>query len=82
LFFLSGNLFFSLDGAAAGLRTAADIFPVQHFYMAMLTAFNPHVTGRRAPPIRNSWLGAAGHSPAHRPMGRATTRLADDGNAT
>jgi ABC-2 type transport system permease protein len=44
LFFLSGN-FFTLDGAPAGLRTAADIFPVRHFYQAMLTAFNPNVTG-------------------------------------
>jgi ABC-2 type transport system permease protein len=44
LFFLSGN-FFSLDGAPAGLRAAANVFPVRHFYMAMLTAFNPNVTG-------------------------------------
>jgi ABC-2 type transport system permease protein len=44
LFFLSGN-FFSLDGAPAGLRLVANIFPVRHFYMAMITAFNPHVTG-------------------------------------
>jgi ABC-2 family transporter protein/HEAT repeats len=44
LFFLSGN-FFSLDGAPAGLRTAASVFPVRHFYMAMLTAFNPNVAG-------------------------------------
>jgi ABC-2 type transport system permease protein len=62
LFFLSGN-FFSLDGAPAGLRTAADVFPVRHFYMAMLTAFNPNVTGSGFAPrdlgILALW-GAAG----------------------
>ncbi len=62
LFFLSGN-FFSLDGAPAGLRTAANVFPVRHFYMAMLTAFNPNVTGSAFAPrdlgILALW-GAAG----------------------
>jgi ABC-2 type transport system permease protein len=44
LFFLSGN-FFSLEDAPAGLRVVANIFPVRRFYQAMVTAFNPHVTG-------------------------------------
>lgn len=44
LFFLSGS-FFSLDSAPAGLRAVANVFPVRHFYQAMLTAFNPNVTG-------------------------------------
>jgi len=44
LFFLSGN-FFNTDQAPAGLRTVAAVFPVRHFYVAMLTAFNPHVSG-------------------------------------
>ena len=43
LFFLSGN-FFSLEAAPAGLRAAANVFPVRHFYQA-ITAYNPHVTG-------------------------------------
>jgi ABC-2 type transport system permease protein len=44
LFFLSGN-FFNMDSAPAGLRAVASVFPIRHFYEAMLTAFNPHVTG-------------------------------------
>jgi ABC-2 type transport system permease protein len=44
LLFLSGN-FFATDSAPAAMRTVASIFPVRHFYTAMLTAFNPHVTG-------------------------------------
>ena len=62
LFFLSGN-FFSLDGAPAGLRTAANIFPVRHFYQAMLTALNPNVTSSGFAPAHLAILalwGAAG----------------------
>jgi ABC-2 type transport system permease protein len=44
LFFLSGN-FFNMDSAPAGLRAVANVFPIRHFYEAMLTAFNPHVAG-------------------------------------
>jgi len=44
LFFLSGN-FFATDSAPTAMLTVASIFPVRHFYTAMLTAFNPHVTG-------------------------------------
>lgn len=44
LFFLSGN-FFITDQAPAALRTVAGVFPVRHFYTAMLTAFNPNTAG-------------------------------------
>jgi ABC-2 type transport system permease protein len=44
LFFLSGN-FFPVDKAPAAWRLVANIFPVRHFLMAMLTAYDPHVTG-------------------------------------
>jgi ABC-2 type transport system permease protein len=44
LFFLSGN-FFSTDQAPAALRDTAALFPIRHFLTAMLTAFNPNVTG-------------------------------------
>lgn len=44
LFFLSGN-FFSTDQAPAALRNTAALFPIRHFLTALLTAFNPNVTG-------------------------------------
>lgn len=44
LFFLSGN-FFPTDSAPAPWRAVANVFPVRHFLTAMLTAYNPHVTG-------------------------------------
>ena len=44
LFFLSGS-FFTTDTAPAALRTVASVFPVRHFLMAMLTAYDPHVAG-------------------------------------
>ena len=44
LFFLSG-LFFNTDQAPAALRTIAAVFPIRHFYTAMVTAYNPNVAG-------------------------------------
>ena len=44
LFFLSGN-FFSTDSAPAPWRAVANVFPVRHYLTAMLTGYNPHVTG-------------------------------------
>ena len=44
LFFLSGNFF---PGATMprAMTFIADLFPVRHFFVAMLTAFNPNVNG-------------------------------------
>ena len=44
LFFLSGD-FFPTDSLSAAWRAVANVFPVRHFLNAMLTAYNPHVTG-------------------------------------
>lgn len=44
LFFLSGNFFPGKDLPRA-MGIIADAFPVRHFFVAMLTAFNPNVTG-------------------------------------
>lgn len=44
LFFLSGN-FFPTDTLSGAWRAVASVFPVRHFLTAMLTAYNPHVTG-------------------------------------
>jgi ABC-2 type transport system permease protein len=44
LFFLSGN-FFPGAKMPSAMRFAADLFPVRHFFVAMLTAFNPNVDG-------------------------------------
>ena len=59
LFFLSGN-FFNTDQAPAALRVVAGIFPVRHFNRAMLTAYNPHVTGAGFAPRDLAILGAWG----------------------
>ncbi|MBT8228332.1 MAG: ABC transporter permease [Dactylosporangium sp.] len=44
LFFLSGN-FFPGKALPDPVASVADIFPVRHFFVAMLTAFDPHTTG-------------------------------------
>lgn len=44
LFFLSGN-FFPGKALPDIVTSVADIFPVRHFFVAMLTAFDPHTTG-------------------------------------
>ncbi|NBM19186.1 ABC transporter permease [Streptomyces sp. GC420] len=44
LFFLSGNFFPGKDLPVA-MQRVADVFPVRHFFLAMLTAFDPHTTG-------------------------------------
>lgn len=42
LFFLSGNL---VNPVPAAFTAVANVFPVRHFYQAMVTAFNPNVAG-------------------------------------
>lgn len=44
LYFLSGNFFAGTDMPAA-VDAVANLFPVKHFFDAMLTAFNPNVSG-------------------------------------
>lgn len=44
LFFLSGN-FFPGKALPGPVTMVADFFPVRHFLVAMLTAFDPHTTG-------------------------------------
>ncbi|MFE9097973.1 ABC transporter permease [Streptomyces sp. NPDC007264] len=44
LFFVSGNFFPGKDLPVA-MRGVADLLPVRHFFLAMLTAFDPHTTG-------------------------------------
>lgn len=44
LFFLSG-LFFPGAELPRAMTVFADLFPVRHFFVAMLTAFNPNVDG-------------------------------------
>lgn len=44
LFFLSGN-FFPGKALPATMTWVADCFPVRHFFVAMLTAFDPNTTG-------------------------------------
>lgn len=44
LFFLSGNFFPGADMPAA-MEFVANLFPIRHFFTAMLTAFNPNVEG-------------------------------------
>jgi ABC-2 type transport system permease protein len=44
LFFLSGNFFPGKD-LPTNLTSVANCFPVRHFFIAMLTAFDPHTTG-------------------------------------
>jgi ABC-2 type transport system permease protein len=44
LFFLSGN-FFPGKALPDPVTLVADCFPVRHFFIAMLTAFDPHTTG-------------------------------------
>jgi ABC-2 type transport system permease protein len=44
LFFISGN-FFPGSEAPTLIKAIADFFPVSHFFQAMLTAINPHVSG-------------------------------------
>jgi ABC-2 type transport system permease protein len=44
LFFLSGN-FFPGKALPDPVTTVANCFPVRHFFVAMLTAFDPHTTG-------------------------------------
>lgn len=44
LFFLSGN-FFPGKAMPDAVAAVADCFPVRHFFIAMLTAFDPHTTG-------------------------------------
>lgn len=44
LFFLSGN-FFPGKELPAAITRVADFFPVRHFFIAMLTAFDPHTKG-------------------------------------
>lgn len=44
LFFLSGN-FFAGTELPRVMSFIADLFPVRHFYLAMVTAFNPNVDG-------------------------------------
>jgi ABC-2 type transport system permease protein len=60
LFFLSGNLITNVPPA---FTAVANVFPVRHFFQAMLTAFNPNVTGSGFAPghlgILALW-GAAG----------------------
>lgn len=62
LFFFSG-IYFALSGLPGVLTALANVFPVRHFYEAMLTAFNPHVTGSGFAPVHLGVLalwGAAG----------------------
>jgi ABC-2 type transport system permease protein len=62
LFFFSG-IFFALRGMPVEVRALANVFPVRHFYEAMLTAFNPNVTGSGFAPVHLGILalwGAAG----------------------
>jgi ABC-2 type transport system permease protein len=44
LFFISGNFFPGSEPPTA-IRIVADIFPVRHFFLAMLTAVNPNTAG-------------------------------------
>lgn len=44
LFFISGN-FFPGSATPSAIRFIANIFPVHHFFIAELTAFNPNTTG-------------------------------------
>ncbi len=44
LFFLSGN-FFPVEDLPRTMSVVADLFPVRHFFVAMMTAFNPNVDG-------------------------------------
>lgn len=44
LFFLSGNFFPGTELPRA-MSFVADLFPVRHFFVAMVTAFNPNVEG-------------------------------------
>lgn len=44
LFFLSGN-FFPGEDLPRAMAVVADLFPVRHFFVAMMTAFNPNVDG-------------------------------------
>lgn len=44
LFFLSGNFFPGADIPRV-MTFVADLFPVRHFFLAMVTAFNPNVAG-------------------------------------
>lgn len=44
LFFLSGN-FFPGKALPEPVTAVANCFPVRHFFIAMLTAFDPHTTG-------------------------------------
>ena len=44
LFFLSGNFFPGADMPDA-MEFIANLFPIRHFFTAMLTAFNPNVDG-------------------------------------
>lgn len=44
MFFLSGNFFPGKDLPVA-MERVADLLPVRHFFLAMLTVFDPHTTG-------------------------------------
>lgn len=44
LFFLSGN-FFPGKELPGAMNSVANVFPVRHFFVAMLTAWDPHTTG-------------------------------------
>ena len=54
--------FSALTIAPAVFRAVANMFPVRHFFEAMLTAFNPKVTGSGFAPgtSASSPCGAAG----------------------